>query len=326
MTGFIQRMVIIGSLGFTILSLLFVATFSLPLGHKGIVWFEKGTHASSMAQLLRDHHLPASALHLWFYKKLSGNHLQKGEYQIQEGWSLWRTCQHIASGQVIMHKLTFPEGWTIHQIAERIAAEPLLVGSIHKMPEEGSVLADTYHFARGETREKFLQSMIQTMKQCLAREWESRDASVHISPAEAVVLASIVECETPKDAEKPLVAGVFYHRLAKNMMLQSDPTVAYALTLGKHQLEEPLTLKDLKTPSPFNTYIQKGIPPSPIACPGRAALRAVLHPTSTMCLYFVADGTGGHAFGTTFEEHQRNIKQWRLVQKRNLRRDVRAAF
>lgn len=294
-----------------------VVTFRFPMCCEGVVWIEKGTSSEGIARLLKQQHLPAYPFHMWLFQKLSGKTLKSGEYELQKEWSLWQVCSHIASGRVVMHALTFPEGWTIHQVVEHICAEPLLCGDVVSTPIEGSALPDTYYFARGDTREHFLKRMMQSMDQLLAKEWSKRDPTVHLSREEVIILASIVESETPKNAEKPIIAGVFYNRLQKNMMLQSDPTVAYALTQGKCQLEKPLTFQDLKMPSPFNTYVQFGLPPHPIACPGRAALLAVLHPKTNPYIYFVADGLGGHVFSVTFDEHKNNVQKWRSIQKNN---------
>lgn len=293
--------------------LVIAAMFYAPLGAQGILWIEKGESTGQIATKMRRCNLPAYWGNVWLYKKLSGKALRNGEYQLQEGWTLWQACSHVASGQVIMHKLTIPEGWTAHQIVNKVRAEPLLVGDAPQVPE-GSLLPETYHFARGDGRKQLLQQMEQAMKQWLHQAWEERDSSVTLTPEQVVTLASIIECETPLDAEKPVIAGVFYNRLSQNMLLQSDPTVAYAITQGQKELEKPLTYNDLRIVSPFNTYAVSGLPPHPIACPGKAALQAVLRPNKHAYLYFVADGQGGHAMSETFTEHTRNVQKWRQVQ------------
>jgi len=195
-------------------------------------------------------------------------------------------------------------------------AEPLLVGEIDEVPPEGSLLPETYLFSRDDSRQAVLARMREAMQQTLAELWPKRREGLPLAtPEEAVTLASIVEKETGVAAERPLVAGVFINRLKKKIPLQSDPTVIYGITLGKTELDRPLSRKDLKTATPYNTYTIQGLPPGPIANPGRDALQAVMAPTETDYIYFVADGSGGHAFAKTLEEHNRNVAKWRKFQK-----------
>jgi peptidoglycan lytic transglycosylase G len=243
--------------------------------------------------------------------------LQAGEYLFPARLSMRQIMEQMIAGGTIVHRLTIPEGLTSAEIVALVAAAPDLEGSLPAAtPADGSLLPETYFFSRGETRAQLLERMRKGMKDALAELWPARDGAVTLkSAAEAVILASIVEKETGLAAERPHVASVFFNRLAQGMPLQSDPTVIYALTGGKGPLGRALLRADLQVANPYNTYANPGLPPGPIANPGRASLQAVLHPDSTKDLYFVADGSGGHAFAATLDEHNRNVAAWRQQQK-----------
>jgi UPF0755 protein len=192
--------------------------------------------------------------------------------------------------------------------------DPVLNGTLDTLPAEGTLLPETYRYSYGDTRTALLGRMQKAMQDKLAEVWAGRDPDVPLkTPLEAVTLASIVEKETGKAEERPRIAGVFYNRLHENMRLQSDPTVIYALTLGKQPLDRPLTHDDLSFASPLNTYVSDGLPPQPICNPGSAALEAVAHPEHHHYLYFVADGTGGHAFAADLATQDQNINDWHQV-------------
>lgn len=246
-----------------------------------------------------------------------GKPLRAGEYVFPEGISASGAMGIMIAGKSITHRLTIPEGLTVREVLELVSSEPLLDGPLPpERPAEGTLLPETYQFLRGESRPSIIARMRDAMAKVLAEEWEKRDRSILVkTPEEAVTLAAVVEKETSKDDERARIAGVFYNRLKKGMPLQSDPTVIFAVTLGKLKLNRGLTYDDLKIDSPYNTYLVKGLPPGPIANPGRAALRAVMQPMSHKELYFVADGTGGHAFAATLDEHNRNVANWRKIQK-----------
>ncbi len=243
--------------------------------------------------------------------------LQAGEYQFPARRSMREIMEQMIAGTTVVHRLTIPEGLTSAEIVALVAAAPDLDGSMPaEMPADGSLLPETYFFSKGDTRPQLLERMRKGMSDALAELWPARDSTVALkSVAEAVTLASIVEKETGLAAERPHVASVFFNRLAQGMPLQSDPTVIYALTGGKGPLGRALTRADLQVANPYNTYVNPGLPPGPIANPGRASLRAVLHPDSTKDLYFVADGSGGHAFAATLDEHNKNVAAWRQQQK-----------
>lgn len=238
--------------------------------------------------------------------------LKAGEYVFAPGSSMEEVAALIASGQTVVHRLTVPEGLTSAEIVALLEATGPLEGPIGEVPPQGSLLPETYHFHRGDSRAEVLERMRQSMETALQEVWEARAGNLPLnSPEEVVTLASIVEKETGVDGERALVAGVFVNRLNRGMPLQSDPTVVFGITEGKAPLGRALTRKDLDRPTPYNTYQISGLPPGPIANPGRAALEAAVNPAETEYLYFVAAGDGGHAFARTLPEHNRNVARWR---------------
>jgi len=243
-----------------------------------------------------------------------GRALKAGEYEIPARASGRAIMAMLVEGRTIVHRVTVPEGLTSTEIVAIVAASAVLQGTPPPAPPEGTFKPETYHVARGDERAAVIARMAADFEAALARLWAARAPDLPLaSPAEAVVLASIVEKETGVAAERAKVAGVFYNRLARGMPLQSDPTVVYALTGGKAPLGRALTRDDLGFDSPYNTYQASGLPPGPIANPGVASLEAVLHPEATDALYFVADGSGGHAFAMTLAEHNRNVAKWRKI-------------
>jgi UPF0755 protein len=242
--------------------------------------------------------------------------LQAGEYEFGAAISARAAAELIDSGKVVRHRLTIPEGLTSAEIVALLDADPSLAGAIEAEPPEGTLLPDTYFYVLGNTKQELLGRMHRAMERVLAEAWAGRAAGLPLaSPAEALTLASIVEKETAKPDERARVAGVYIERLKLGMKLQADPTVIYVLTKGgSAPLAHPLNHDDLATPSPYNTYLEKGLPPTPIANPGAAALRAAVQPDERGELYFVADGTGGHAFAKTLDEHNHNVAKLRSMQ------------
>ena len=246
----------------------------------------------------------------------SRSKLKAGEYQFKQNASLQDVIDMLASGRIVTHSFTIPEGLTSEQIVARLRDQDLLDSDIKDLPKEGALLPATYKFARGDLREKQVQRMADEQKKVLAEIWARRAPDLPLkTPFELVTLASIVEKETGKADERPRVAGVFINRLAKRMRLQSDPTIVYGLVGGKGTLGRPITRADLDKVTPYNTYHIDGLPPGPIANPGRAAMEAVANPSRTQELFFVADGTGGHVFAETLDQHNRNVQRWRQIEK-----------
>ncbi|HEC14432.1 MAG TPA: endolytic transglycosylase MltG [Rhodospirillales bacterium] len=239
--------------------------------------------------------------------------LQAGEYAFPAEVSQRDALALLQSGKTVLRRLTLAEGLTVAEALRLLEKTDGLVGPVGPIPGEGTLLPETYYFSFGDKRADIKDRMIRAMKETLADLWPGRAGGLALrAPGEALVLASMVEKETALPAERPLIAGVFLNRLRRGMKLQSDPTVAYGLArLSGVPLDRPLSRADLLTPTPFNTYRIKGLPPGPISNPGRASLVAALHPQATDDLYFVADGTGGHVFSRTLKEHNRNVAKWR---------------
>jgi len=246
----------------------------------------------------------------------NGRPLQAGEYEFAGAISARAVMLQMIEGRTVKRRLTIPEGLTVPEIVALVRQAEGLEGDLPDTAKlsEGSLLPETYFYSWGDSRSGMVERMQGAMEKMLAELWADRAAKLPLAaPLDAVTLASIVEKETAVPDERPRVAAVFYNRLARNMKLQSDPTVIYALTEGKAPLGRPLAHADLDVASPYNTYAAPGLPPGPIANPGRASLLAVLHPLTTQELYFVADGSGGHAFATTIDEHNRNVAKWRKL-------------
>ncbi len=243
---------------------------------------------------------------------LRGGRLRAGEFEFPAGVTMEEVLSMISSGRFLTYKVTVPEGWTSQMVVARLTEQKELDGEIKTVPTEGSILPDTYVFRRGLTRQKLIDEMQTAQTKLLEVLWQGRPSTTKLnSPQELVTMASIVEKETGLAEERPKVASVFLNRLDQKMRLQSDPTIIYGIVGGKGKLDRPLTKTDIETTTPYNTYTISGLPPGPIANPGRAALEAVLNPAATKYLYFVADGTGGHAFASTLDEHNANVKKWR---------------
>lgn len=236
-----------------------------------------------------------------------------GEYSFASGATPHQVMDKLASGKVVVHKLTFREGITAREVAELLNKEPALEGALSPDIQEGSLLPETYHFVYGDQRQDVVNRMQAAMRKLLDGLWEKRRADLPFANVEqAVTLASIVEKETGVASERGQVASVFLNRLRLGMRLQSDPTVVYGMEkIMGAPLGRPLTSLDLHTETPYNTYMIDGLPPGPIANPGRAAIEAAFNPPDTDFLYFVATGKGGHNFASSLDEHNRFVQQYR---------------
>src|ERR1700754_2736221 len=242
--------------------------------------------------------------------------LKPGEYQFQKNASLRDVIGTIVEGKVVQHSITIPEGLTSEQIVARLSENDIFSGSVRELPREGTLLPETYKFPRGTPRDQVIQRMQQAHKRVLAEIWERRNQDIPVkTPEQLVTLASIVEKEIGRADERSRVAAVFVNRLKQKIKLQSDPTIIYGLVGGKGTLGRPIKRSEIQQPSPYNTYVVDGLPPGPIANPGRASLEAAANPARTRDLYFVADGSGGHAFSDTYDQHQKNVAKLRTMEK-----------
>lgn len=255
------------------------------------------------------------------------NQLKAGEYVIPEHASMADIMGILVEGKAILHQVTIPEGHTSEQVVARLLEDPILTGEIDEIPAEGTLLPETYKFDRGTTRMQLIQRMQRAQAAALEEIWKRRLPDLPIqSPEELVILASIVEKETGRADERPRVAGVFINRLKKGMRLQSDPTILYGLYGGRAFFEyRTITRSELDAPNRYNTYQISGLPPTPIGNPGRAAMEAVANPSRTDELFFVADGTGGHIFAATLDDHNRNVAKWRELERQRREREAARA-
>ncbi len=289
-----------------------------PLKESKTVIIPRGASGQKIADILDRNGV---LIHRLFFRAASRlmaeDKLQAGEYRIEPGQSALDIAAMLRDGKTVPRFFTAPEGLTSSEIVALLREVPALTGDVGTIPEEGSLLPETYRYSYGDSRADLIERMQEDLRETLRALWEKREKGLPLaSPREALILASIVEKETGLfPQERPRVAGVFYNRLKQGMPLQTDPTVIYALTKGQTPLGRPLLKTDLVAPSPYNTYLHQGLPPGPICNPGRAALEAVLHPEKHDFLYFVADGSGGHAFARTLDEHNKNAARWFSLKK-----------
>ncbi|MFC3704785.1 endolytic transglycosylase MltG [Devosia honganensis] len=243
--------------------------------------------------------------------------VKAGDFSIPAGASMSEILRELTQGNPIRYAITIPEGWTVWQAIQRINADDRLTGEIGQLPPEGSILPGSYDYTPGDTRQSVLDKMQLAMTQALAEVWEGRQPDLPLaSPAELLILASIVEKETGVASERPQIAAVFVNRLHQSMRLQSDPTIIYGITLGQSTLDRGIRRSEIEERTPYNTYQIDGLPPTPIANPGIESLRAVAHPDSHDYLYFVARGATpreGHVFAETYAEHQQNVARYREI-------------
>lgn len=287
-----------------------------PLERETVVVVPSGGGVKSIATILAKQNIIRSALVFEWSARVLGDAsgLQAGEFAFPAALSVREVIDILKAGKTVQRRLTVAEGLMSSQVVSQLNGTDGLEGILMVTPPEGSLLPETYYFSYGDDRQSIVDRMQHDMRAAMDRLWSTRSQGLPIeTPDEAIILASIVEKETGVAAERARVAAVFINRLRLGMRLQSDPTVSYGITEGVSLLDRALSKTDLKTETPYNTYVIKGLPPGPIANPGLAAIEAVLRPAVTDELYFVADGSGGHAFAKTLDEHNRNVRKWRKI-------------
>ena len=288
-----------------------------PAPQATVILFEPGSSVSSIAAelqeagVIRYSELFTAVVRM----KRAENELKAGEYSIPPRASLLEVIDLLIEGKSILHYFTAPEGLTVAQTLRLLEADAVLIGELSAAPEEGTLLPETYAFTRGETRDEMVARMRKAQETAMEELWPERAMELPFSnKQEAIILASIVEKETGLAEERREVAAVFVNRLKRRMRLESDPTIIYGLTQGE-PLGRGLRQSELRSETPYNTYVISGLPPTPIANPGRASIEAVLNPAESDHIFFVADGTGGHAFASTLREHLENVAAWRRIER-----------
>ncbi len=334
MGGFLR--VISGLLTFAFLGMSLVAVLSLvlrvnfaqpgPLAHSAVTVIPRGEGVQEIAARLEREGIVSDrrlfvaqyltqSLHAYFTGSKSVQ-LQAGEFEFKKEASLADVLDTLAQGKAVLYRLSVPEGLTSQQVVARLRADENLSGEITEVPPEGSLLPDTYRYSRGMARSDIIERMQADQRRFIATVWDKRQPDLPFQTVEqALVLASIVEKETGRADERERVAAVFVNRLRRKMRLQSDPTIIYGIVGGQGSLGRPITRSDINTRTAYNTYQIDGLPPGPIANPGRAAIQAVLNPAKTQDLYFVADGTGGHTFTSNLRDHSAAVQVWRKFER-----------
>ena len=308
-----------GCLVAAILALLLVAVVVFAGGMFGSATVEEdtpfviqsGSSLTSVAEQLETDGLISSADGFLLRAKLLGGSepIQAGEFKLTKGMSQGDMLDAFQSGDVIRRFVTIPEGWPSIMVHEKLMEEELLTGDA-EVPPEGSILPDTYDFERGESRQAVIERMQSAMDRYLAEAWANRKPDIAVETMrDALILASVVEKETGQPSERRMVAGLYSNRVKRGMMLQADPTIIYPITKGK-PLGRRIRQSEIAAVNDYNTYTMVGLPKGPITNPGRESIAAVLDPASTSAIYMVADGTGGHKFADTLEEHNANVAEW----------------
>lgn len=295
-----------------------------PLGYSTVFVIPRGESTNAVAARLEQEGVISDRrifmASIRYFQFRSGKKLRygikAGEYEISRNASMRSVLDALIDGRVVSHKVPIPEGLTSEQIVARLNNVPELTGEIGQIPPEGSLLPDTYLISRNSTRADLLARMQTAQKRFIEKLWPARAPNLQLKTIdEALILASIVEKETGRPDERRKIAGVFLNRLRRKIRLQSDPTIIYGLVGGKGTLGRPILRSEIDKATPYNTYQINGLPPTPIANPGRAAIEAVLNPEKTDALYFVADGTGGHVFSKSLKGHNQNVAKWRVVER-----------
>lgn len=287
-----------------------------PLNKNRIITIEKGLGLTAISDQL---YSGGIIDHPWLFElhlRMRGqsHHVRAGEFEMPTGASPQQVFKILSTGPFVQHAITVPEGMKTSEILDLLKQDPKVDTSNLTAVKEGELLPETYYYTRQEQVDLILSRMKSAMKEALRDAWLSKGADYLLkSEFELLTLASIVEKETAKDEERAHVATVFLNRLRLGMPLQSDPTVIYGLAVEHQRSGVELSKSDLKVPSQYNTYLNKGLPPGPICNPGKASIKAVAQPIQSEDLYFVADGTGGHVFAKTYEEHMKNHQKWRKI-------------
>ncbi len=292
-----------------------------------VITVERGSNIRSISEILLYNGIIEDPSHIYLFQ-IGGRlteqaaNLKAGEYEIPAHASMKEILDLLESGKVIQRNITIREGLTSYEILQLLSKHSGLKPSRIEPLAEGTLLPETYSYSKGDTAFDIAQRMEISMQETLDKLWEERAENLPIkTKEEALILASIIEKETAVPSERKDVAGVFINRLRKGMLLQTDPTVIYALNMGKNEnngqgpLGRRLLKKDLAYDSPYNTYLYAGLPPGPICNPGHDSIAAALNPAEHRYIYFVADGSGGHAFAKTLAEHNRNVANWRKIRK-----------
>lgn len=290
----------------------------MPVDRDILFLVQKGDSLNKIAKKLKEYGLIKNEYLFIFYSRINKIYPQvkAGEYLFDKNISLVQLSEKLVSGKVYLRKITFPEGLTSKEIHELLKNNEFLNKEEFAIPSEGSILPETYTFSRGDSPKKIIKQSQKARDDVLEQIWNGRDENLPLNSKEQLlILASIVEKETGIGTERAEVASVFINRLRLGMLLQTDPTVIYAVTGGKEDLNRPLTRKDLMIDSPYNTYKYAGLPPTPICNPGKDAIFAAAHPANTSYLYFVASGKGGHNFAKSLDEHNDNVRKWRALNK-----------
>ncbi len=289
-----------------------------PIAADTVFEVVRGANLTKVAQKLEDEGLISngSVFRIGARYTKRDTKLKFGEYLIPAGASMTEILDILTSGKSIQYFITLPEGLYTAEIIAKIDGNPDLTGTVEKIPPEGMMAPDTYSFQRGDSRQSVVDRMVKAQQKILDEAWAGRAADLPLAnKEELLVMASVVESEAGGAGEWAKVASVFYNRLAKNMRLQADATLRYGLTLGKERLRRKLFQSELDKDTPYNTYMIPALPPTPISNPGRDAIFATANPAKTPYLYFVLDGSGGHAFAKTYKEHQRNVAAWRAIER-----------
>jgi UPF0755 protein len=293
-----------------------------PLTDTKTVIIQRGSGVDEIADQLAREGVIANAYAFRIVTRIEGmsSRLKAGEFAFPAGASQRAVAEQMVAGRTVTRHLTIPEGLSTFQVLALIRAAPGMDGEISSTPQEGELLPETYDYHWGDSRERFIQRLRRDMTETLNALWNSRARELPLrGPTDAVILASIVEKETALSAERPRIAAVYLNRLRRGMKLEADPTVIYGITQGRATLDRPLSRADLQQRTQWNTYVVDGLPPTPIANPGRAALQAVLRPAQSDELYFVADGNGGHLFARTLQEHNANVARLRELERQRAR-------